>query len=247
MQNIVVIPTYNERGNIRPLIEELLALPLPLGVIVVDDNSPDGTGELVAQLAAEDERVHLISRPAKLGLGTAHLTGFRRALAMGARHILSMDADFSHNPRFIPEMVASSTTADVVIGSRYVAGGGAANSPFRRRLLSRGANLFARTMLRLPAHDCTAGFRCYQRRVLEHIDLDRIRSDGYSFLIEMLFLCHQAGFTVTEVPITFVDREHGISKISKAEIGKALLTVVRLAVVRLQESRLLGQHMPTMR
>jgi dolichol-phosphate mannosyltransferase len=231
----VVIPTYNEADNIPQLVDEILALDPPVNVIVVDDNSPDGTGELVDGLAAENPgRVSAIHRPAKLGLGTAHIAGFKQALGQGAERIVSMDADFSHHPRHIPSMLAKADEADLVIGSRYVKGGGTRYCTWKRRTLSLGANLFAKIMLGLPARDCTAGFRCYHREVLESIDLDDIFSDGYSFLIEMLYRTKKQGWSVAEVPIVFEDRRHGVSKISRKEIFSAMYTVLRLATWRIR-------------
>jgi len=228
MKAAVVIPTYNEQENIERLVSALLALPLPLYVIVVDDNSPDGTGATVDRLAAADSRVSAIHRPAKLGLGSAHIAGFRLALERGMDLVLTMDADFSHDPGHVPALVTLCESRDLAIGSRYVPGGGTRNCSLFRRALSRSANAFSRLALRLEARDCTAGFRCYQRRVLEALDLGQIRANGYSFLIELLHRIQQAGFSVGEVPIVFVDRRLGSSKISKHEVGRALLTVFRL-------------------
>lgn len=232
MESTVIVPTYNERENIVLLVPELLALPVGLKVLVVDDNSPDSTGLIVEEMSAQEPRVSVVHRPGKLGLGTAYLAGFKRALAAGAERILTMDADYSHHPRYIPAMIERSQTADLVIGSRYVRGGGAVDSPAMRRLLSYGANAFAKTVLGLRAMDCTAGFRCYRREVLESIDLDSILSNGYSFLIEMLYMVQRCGWKVTEVPIQFEDRRRGASKISRTEITRALYTVVRLGVSR---------------
>lgn len=231
----VVLPTFNEAENIVQLVPQLLALPEGLRVLVVDDNSPDGTGTLADQLAeAHPGRVEVIHRSAKLGLGTAYVAGFRRALELGAGSVLTMDADFSHHPHYIPAMVALLEGADLVIGSRYVAGGRAVDSPLGRRVLSHGANLIAHTLLGLKARDVTAGFRLYRRAVLESLPLDWIFSSGYSFLIELLFLVERRGWQVLEVPIEFRDRTLGQSKISKQEIIKALYTVVRLAFRRLR-------------
>lgn len=225
----VIVPTFNESENIQLLLPMLLDLPVDAHVIVVDDNSPDGTGQLADEIAdLNPERVKVIHRSGKLGLGTAYLAGMALALESGATRIFTMDADFSHHPRYIPKMVEASANYDLVIGSRYVAGGGTPDFPPQRILLSSGANFFARTMLGLRAHDATAGFRCYQRRVLEQLPLDTIFSNGYSFLIEMLFLVQGAGFTVAEVPIIFEDRKLGTSKISEREIIRALETVFRL-------------------
>ena len=235
MQASYIVPTYNERENIEALVEQLLALPIQLNVIIVDDNSPDGTGAIADRLSAEsDARVGVVHRAGKLGLGTAYLAGFRRALTDGAELIGTMDADFSHNPRYVPAMVGKiSQGYDVVIGSRYVRGGGTSGCTFGRKLLSWGANAFARTMLGLRAHDTTAGFRCYRREVLEELDLDEIKASGYSFLIEMLYRVQRRGWRVGEIPIIFENRRLGASKVSKAEIAKALGTVLRLTRARI--------------
>ena len=228
----MVIPTYNESDNIEPLVSRLLELPLALDVIVVDDNSPDGTGDLLDAMAARDSRLLPIHREAKLGLGSAHIRGFKAALDRSYQRVLSMDADFSHDPKHIPAMIALGESRDVVIGSRYVPGGGTRHCTLARRALSRTANAFARAALGLQASDCTAGFRCYRRQVLENIDLGSILADGYSFLIEMLYRVQARGFSVGEVPIVFEDRRLGASKISRREIGLALATVFRLAASR---------------
>ena len=235
MKATVVIPTYNEHDNIQRLVGEILALDPPLGVIIVDDNSPDGTGELADALASQHAgRVHVIHRPAKLGLGTAHIAGFKLALEQGTQRVLSMDADFSHHPRYIPAMLARSQEAHLVIGSRYVRGGGTRFCSWKRRALSLGANLFAKLMLGLPARDCTAGFRCYHREVLLSINLDDIFSNGYSFLIEMIYHTKRQRWRIAEVPIIFEDRRHGVSKISRLEILAAMYTVLRLTAWRLR-------------
>jgi len=231
----VIVPTYNEKENIKALVTQLLALPTGVHVIVVDDNSPDGTGALADRLAAEsDGRVGVIHRAGKLGLGTAYIAGFKRALAEGADLICTMDADFSHNPRYIPAMVDKIGQGyDLVIGSRYVRGGGSTGCTFDRKLLSWGANAFAHTMLSLHAHDTTAGFRCYRHAVLAGMDLDEIKASGYSFLIEMLYGVQRRGWRVGEVPIIFENRRLGTSKVSKNEIIRALVTVLRLGWARL--------------
>jgi dolichol-phosphate mannosyltransferase len=238
MKTVMIVPTYNEKENIEPLVGEILRLPVPIDVLIVDDNSPDGTGQVADRLAAAHEgRVHVLHRPAKLGLGTAHTAGFKKALDMGAGRVITMDADFSHHPRYIPAMLEKCQQADLVIGSRYVDGGGTAQCTVPRKLLSRGANGFAHLMLGLRSRDVTAGFRCYRREVLESIDLEGIRADGYSFLIEMLFRCQRAGWQIGEIPIIFVNRLHGASKISRHEIVKAMLTVLRLARQRFLSNR----------
>jgi dolichol-phosphate mannosyltransferase len=235
MKPVVIVPTYNERDNIDSLIEELLALPVNLSVINVDDGSPDGTGEASDVWAAKTNRVQVIHRAGKLGLGTAYIAGFKQAMAQDFDRILTMDADFSHHPRYIPAMLDLSLERDLVIGSRYVPGGGTLNCTWKRRVLSEGANTFAKTMLGLQAKDCTAGFRCYRRDVLEAIDLDTIYANGYSFLIEMIFYVQRRGFQTGEVAIVFEDRRRGKSKISQAEVWRALQTVGRLSLQRARE------------
>lgn len=235
MKVAAIVPTYNERENIEALVTQLLALPTGVHVIVVDDHSPDGTGEIADRLATQHEgRVTVIHRAGKLGLGTAYIAGFKRGLEDGMDLICTMDADFSHNPRYIPAMVDKIGEGhDLVIGSRYVRGGGTSGCTFDRKLLSWGANAFARTMLGLHAHDTTAGFRCYRREVLESIALDEIKASGYSFLVEMLYRVQRRGWRVGEVPIIFENRRLGTSKISRNEITKAIATVLRLSRARL--------------
>lgn len=234
MQVAVVVPTYNERENVAPLTAALAALPLVSHVIVVDDASPDGTGDLADALARTTPKLRVVHRAGKLGLGTAYLAGFRAAFALGADRVLTMDADFSHDPRYVPDLVAGTEAHDLMIGSRYVPGGGTSRWGLGRRVLSRVANLVAYTSLGLHARDCTAGFRCYRRELLEHVDLDAVRSNGYSFLVEMLFRCERAGCRVGETPIIFANRERGDSKISRDEIVRAMLTVGRLFLERLR-------------
>ena len=234
MQVCVIVPTYNEKENIDPLVTQLLALPMRVHIIVVDDNSPDGTGEIAGRLAVENAgRVSVIHRPGKLGLGTAYITGFKEALAEEADLVCSMDADFSHDPRYVPDIVDKINQGyDLVIGSRYVRGGGSTQT-LDRKVFSWSANTLTRVLLGLHAHDTTAGFRCYRRQALESLDLDSIKSSGYSFLFEMLFRVEQRGWKVGEVPIIFQDRRMGASKISRNEIFKALRTMLRLAPRRL--------------
>jgi len=226
----VIIPTYNERENLSDLVAQILALSNPLEIIIVDDASPDGTGILADALAACHGRVHVLHRAGKLGLGTAYVAGFKRAFELGAERVMTMDADFSHHPRYIPDILRAAEETDIVIGSRYVPGGGTRHWGWQRVMLSWGANTFARIVLGLRAHDCTAGFRCYRRAVLESIELDRILSNGYSFLLELLYACQSQGWRIGEVPILFADRQRGASKISRQEIFKALYTVLRLRV-----------------
>jgi dolichol-phosphate mannosyltransferase len=236
IDTFVIVPTYNEADNVDELLSRLLALPVPLGVIIVDDNSPDGTGDLADKWAAQfPQRVHVMHRPGKLGLGTAYIDGFKKALhELEAARIMTMDADFSHNPRYIPDMIALSRRKHVVIGSRYVPGGGSRHCTWKRIWLSRLANFVARSLLGLRAKDATAGFRLYRHEVLESIPLNQIFSSGYSFLVEMLFLCQRRGWQIGEVPIIFEDRRKGKTKISRQEIFKAQYTVLRLFVRRLR-------------
>lgn len=237
MNTYVIVPTYNEADNLDELLTDLLNLPVRIGVIVVDDGSPDGTGAMADKwVAAEPERVHVIHRAGKLGLGTAYLAGFKKAMdELGAEKVMTMDADFSHNPRYIPAMVEMSERKHIVIGSRYIDGGSAAEDwPITRRILSWGANFVTHQILGLNARDTTAGFRLYRREVLESIPLDKIRSSGYSFLVEMLYLCERQGWLVGEVPIVFEDRREGTTKISSREILKGQMTVLRLIFMRVR-------------
>jgi len=238
IETYVVVPTYNEADNIDELLTQLLDLKVELGVIVVDDNSPDGTGELADKwAAAQPERVKVVHRPGKLGLGTAYIAGFKSGLSEpDTLRIMTMDADFSHNPIYIPDMINMSREKDVVIGSRYVPGGGSRNCTWKRIWLSKLANSVARTLLGLKAHDTTAGFRLYRREVLESIPLDEIFSSGYSFLVEMLFMCQRRGWDIGEVPIIFEDRRKGQTKISRQEVLKAQYTVFRLFFRRMRGS-----------
>lgn len=232
---LVVVPTYNEIENIEALVTEILAQPGPFDVLVVDDSSPDGTGELAERLAGRDERVSVIHRQAKQGLGTAYLAGFRRALEHGYDYVITMDADFSHSPRYLPSLLAMAKEADVAIGSRYVRGGSVKGCGFWRVLLSRAANTFARVTLGLHTRDATAGFRCYRADVLRDISLDTLFSSGYSFLVEIVVRCERMGFRVVELPIVFDNRRLGRSKISRSEIVRGAYTVIRLRFSRLPE------------
>ncbi len=223
---VVVLPTYNEAENLPLLLPALLALPV--SVCVVDDNSPDGSGAIAEAWREKDPRVFVLHRPAKLGLGTAYQAGFRWALEQGFSGVITMDADFSHHPCYVPALLKEMDNYDLVIGSRYVPGG-EVRYPFHRRLLSRMANWIAHTALRLQPHDCTAGFRLYRAEVLRTVPIDTIFSNGYSYLLEMVELVQRYGFRIGEVPIIFEDRVRGRSKISFVEIIKAAYTVARLA------------------
>lgn len=236
IKTYVIVPTYNEADNLDELVTQLLALPVNLGVIIVDDNSPDGTGDMADKWAEKfPDRVHVIHRPGKMGLGTAYIAGFRKGLdELNAMRLMTMDADFSHNPHYIPAMIELSQQKHVVIGSRYVPGGGQHGCTWKRVMLSKIANMVAKILLGLKAKDTTAGFRLYRREVLLSIPLDQVFSSGYSFLVEMLFMCQRRGWQIGEVPIIFEDRRAGTTKISRNEVIKAQYTVFRLFLRRLR-------------
>jgi len=229
-RTLVILPTYNEAPNVLDLVREVLATEGAIDVLVVDDNSPDGTGDLVAGMARMESRLRLLSRPRKLGLGTAHLAGFQRALEQGYDCAITMDCDHSHNPRYLPGMVAAMEQYDLVIGSRFIPGGGILNWPRHRRLLSAFANRYARVLLQLPIRDCTSGFRCYRRSVLESVDPWSVSGSGYSFLEQMAWRVHRCGFRIGEIPILFEQRVAGKSKIDSAEIYRAAWHVLAIAL-----------------
>jgi len=234
MEKLVIIPTYNERENIDEMISKLLALPHGLHVLVVDDHSPDGTAEVVRGWKARDARVHLIERAGKLGLGSAYLEGFKYALANGAEYIFEMDADFSHDPDAIGSLIEAAQDADLVLGSRYLNGGvTVVNWPLSRLILSYTANLYTRVVTGLPVHDATGGYKCFRRRALEGIRLDRVQSDGYGFQIELSFKCWKRGFRIREIPIMFVDRRAGVSKMNRRIIFEAAWLVWKLRLTDL--------------
>lgn len=226
----VVLPTYNEANNLERLVSSVLDSGAVDSLLVVDDASPDGTGRIADACAERWPQVSVLHRSAKLGLGTAYRAGFDRLLEAGFTRLVTMDADFSHDPAYLEALVAGSLEHDLVIGSRYVPGGGTAEWSLFRKLISSTANVVAISALRLPARDCTSGFRCYRRSLLERIDYRSIRSEGYSFLVEALHRCvHTAAASIAEVPILFRDRTHDKSKISRTEIVKAVATIARLA------------------
>ena len=221
-----MLPTYNESANLETLVEAAQAnLPSSAHVLVVDDNSPDGTGEIADRLAAADERIEVLHRPHKEGLGPAYVAGFRAALAAGATFVLEMDSDFSHDPADLGRLLAAADRADVVIGSRYVPGGGVENWSALRQAISRGGSAYARLVLGVKVRDLTGGFKCFRRRVLESIDLDAIDSRGYAFQVEMTYRALEAGFEVAEVPIVFHERRAGASKMSGTIVGEAIWRV----------------------
>jgi dolichol-phosphate mannosyltransferase len=222
----VCLPTYNERENLEPMVTALLEhLGEDDSVLVIDDSSPDGTGELADRLALENGRVAVLHRGAKEGLGPAYLAGFRRALADGARLVLEMDCDFSHDPADVPRLIAATADADVALGSRYVRGGRVENWGAGRRFVSRAGSLYAQVLLAASVRDLTGGFKCYRREVLERIDLDAVSSRGYAFQIETTYRALRAGYRVVEVPITFNDREAGASKMSRSIVLEAIWRV----------------------
>ena len=222
----VVLPTYNERENVPLIVPAILAASPLVDVLVVDDNSPDGTGKLADDLAAHDPRVRVLHRERKEGLGRAYLAGFAEALRAGYGRIVEMDADFSHDPSRLPALLA--TDADVVLGSRYVPGGGTVNWGTGRRMLSRGGSLYARAILGVSVRDLTGGFKCFRRKVLEDLDLPSVRSSGYAFQIELTWRAIRRGFKVVEVPILFTDRRVGKSKMSRSIVAEALWMVWKL-------------------
>ncbi len=226
---LVCIPTYNERDNLQPITRAVLEADPRVDILVVDDNSPDGTGQLADELAAKEPRIRVLHRAKKEGLGRAYLHAFRQALDWGYTYILEMDADFSHDPRHLPELLDTAQGgADLVLGSRYVPGGGTVNWGVGRKIISRGGSLYARTILGVGIRDLTGGFKCFHRRVLESIDLEAVRSTGYAFQIELTYRALKQGFTVCEVPIVFEDRRVGQSKMSRKIFLEALTMVWKL-------------------
>ena len=231
----ICLPTYNERENLEAMVSALgEVLPEDSRILVIDDNSPDGTGEIADRLAAERGNVEVLHRPRKEGLGPAYLAGFRRALGLGADLVLEMDCDFSHDPADVPRLLAAADGADLVLGSRYVPGGGTKNWGVLRRVVSRVGSLYAQVLLGLRVRDLTGGFKCYRRAVLETIDLDAIKSKGYAFQIETTYRAIRAGFRVAEVPIVFVDRQVGGSKMSNSIVLEAIWKVPALRLSRLR-------------
>lgn len=234
MERLVIIPTYNEKENIEAIITAVMNLPIDFHVLVIDDGSPDGTADIVKGLmnGKYSERVHIIERAGKLGLGTAYIAGFQWAIEHKADYIFEMDADFSHNPQDLMKLydACANEGADVAVGSRYVSGVNVVNWPMGRVLMSYFASKYVRFVLRIPVHDTTAGFVCYKRRVLETIEMDKIRFKGYAFQIEMKFTAYKCGFRIQEVPIVFVNRVLGTSKMSGGIFSEALLGVVRLKI-----------------
>lgn len=228
MKTVVVIPTYNECENLEKLTTKVLAQDESISILIVDDNSPDGTGDLADKMVAVNPKISVLHRPGKLGLGSAYREGFRLAMQQGADYVVEMDADFSHDPEILPHFLQKMANFDLVIGSRYLNGVSVVNWPIRRLILSYSASVYTRLITGLKISDCTSGFKCFSRKVLDRINLDEIKSDGYSFQIEMNFRCVEQGFRVGEVPIIFIDRHAGSSKMSKKIVREAVIMVWKL-------------------
>jgi dolichol-phosphate mannosyltransferase len=225
---LVIIPTYNEAQNAEKIINEVLQQTEIVEVLIVDDNSPDGTAGIVKKMIESNNRIHILERERKMGLGTAYVAGFKYAIERKFDFIFEMDADFSHNPKEIPIMLSKMNECDVLIGSRYVKGVNVVNWPMKRLILSYSANIYTRIITGMPIHDATAGFKCYKRKVLETINIDSLRSNGYAFQIETNFLAYKKGFKLMEMPIVFVDRRVGVSKMNKKIVYEAAFMVWKL-------------------
>lgn len=234
---LVVLPTYNEAENIRKIIPAIQSAVPGIHVLVVDDNSPDGTGRLADELADRDPSISVLHRPAKSGLGRAYIEGFRWGLERDYAYVFEMDADFSHDPKLLPDFLAAVTDVDLVIGSRYIPGGAVINWPMGRLMLSYAASLYARLFTGLGVHDCTGGYKCFRREVLAGIPLDRIKSNGYAFQIEVNFEAQRRGFTIREIPIIFTDRLEGNSKMSRRIVYEAFFVVLGLCLRRFRRPR----------
>lgn len=240
MKTLIIIPTYNEIDNLRPLLTQIFSYVPETDILIVDDNSPDGTGKLADEIRIENPQVNVLHRPGKQGLGTAYIAGFKYAIEHGYDAAFEMDADFSHDPRYLPDFLKAIEDADLVIGSRYIPGGDTPNWSILRRLISGGGNIFARLMLGISVYDSTAGYRCYRRRVLESIDLDTIQSQGYAFQVELAYRVTQKGFKIVETPIVFMDRRVGKSKMSRKIVIEGFTYVLKSRF-----SKPPGQHKAT--
>lgn len=227
MRSLIVIPTYNEHENIASLIEDVRRCAPATDILVIDDNSPDGTGRLVDELAARMPQVRALHRPGKLGLGTAYVRGFQYAIEQDYDLVFEMDADYSHDPHYLPEFLELANEADLVIGSRYIPGGGTPNWTALRRFISGGGNIFARMVLGIPVHDCTSGYRCYRTAALRQLNLEAIHAQGYAFQVALAYNFWKSGFRMREIPIIFVDRRVGKSKMSRKIFIEGFLWVLR--------------------
>jgi dolichol-phosphate mannosyltransferase len=228
VRSLVILPTYNERENLPRLVPAVLGIDRDIDILIVDDGSPDGTGEMADEMASAEPRISVLHRPGKQGLGRAYVTGFAHALKSGYERVVEMDADFSHRPEDLGQLLAAAETADVVVGSRNVPGGTTIGWSRTRTFVSRGGSAYARFLLGLPIKDCTSGFKCFRRKALLSLDLDQLLSNGYAFQVEVNHACHKAGLTFAEVPITFPDRERGRSKMTPNIAVEAALLVLRL-------------------
>jgi len=227
---LVIIPTYNESDNVKALVDDILQYEPTIHMLFVDDSSPDGTGDIIRKMQQTKKNVHLLTRPGKLGLGSAYLAGFKYALSKGYDFIFEMDADFSHDPKEIPSFLETMEDHDLVLGSRYIKGVNVVNWPLRRLLLSYFANVYTRIATGLPVQDATGGFKCFRREVLEKLDFKSIKSNGYAFQIELTFKAWKSGFRIKEIPIIFIDRVAGVSKLSKSIMWEAIFLVWKLRI-----------------
>jgi len=230
---LIIIPTYNESENVPKLVKDIFSYQKDVHILFVDDNSPDGTASIIKEIQKNNNQLHLLERPGKMGLGTAYVTGFKYALAKGYEFIFEMDADFSHDPKEIPNFLKAIADYDLVLGSRYKKGVNDVNWSMRRLLLSFFANMYTRIVTGLPIRDATGGFKCFRREVLEAIDFKKIKSSGYAFQIEVSFKAWRKGFKIVEIPIIFIDRQAGVSKISKSIMWEALFLVWKLRLLRI--------------
>jgi len=236
MRSIIVIPTYNEKESIEKLINKILILNIISEILIIDDNSPDRTGEIIDELSRRYKQIKVIHRERKLGIGSAYIMGFKHAINQGFDYVLTSDADFSHSPAYLPLFIKNMDNYDLIMGSRYVEGGKIINWGRYRMVLSKIANIFIKKMLNLKINDSTSGFRCYKVKALDSLGIDRIFSNGYAFLIEMTYYASRSGLKIKELPIKFVGRKEGSSKISRSEIIRALLTVFKLYLTDVQNS-----------
>jgi len=228
MKTLIIIPTYNEIGNLRPLLEGIFSNAPETNILIVDDNSPDGTGKLADEISEQNPQVAVMHRSGKLGLGTAYIAGFKYAIDKGYDAAFEMDADFSHDPKYLPDFLKAIEQADLVIGSRYVKGGSTPNWSLLRRIISGGGNIYTRFVLGISVHDCTAGYRCYRREVLENLNLDTVQAQGYAFQVEMVYRVFKRGYRIVETPITFMDRRVGQSKMSGNIFVEGFTSVLRM-------------------
>ena len=228
MKTLIIIPTYNEIENLQSLLTGIFSYAPATHILIVDDNSPDGTGKLADEISAENSRVSVMHRTGKLGLGTAYIAGFKYAIEHHYDAAFEMDADFSHDPKYLPDFLKAIENADLVIGSRYIKGGSTPNWSLLRRIISGGGNIYTRFVLGISVHDCTAGFRCYRREVLENLDLDTVQAQGYAFQVEMAYRVFKKGYRIVETPIVFMDRRLGQSKMSGNIFVEGFTSVLRL-------------------